>query len=57
MVGAQILVVFVVDEIVLDQMSKITEREAAERELKKDGKGYVNYIVGLLQKQAYALRQ
>ncbi len=50
MVGAQILVVFVVDEVVLDQIAKITEREAAERELKRDGKGYVNYVLGLVEK-------
>ena len=51
MLGAQILVVFVVDEVVLDQIAKITEREAAERELKEDGKGYVNYVVGLAGKE------
>ena len=51
MVGAQILVVFVVDDVVLDQIAKITEREAAERELKEDGKGYVNYVLGLAEKE------
>jgi nucleotide-binding universal stress UspA family protein len=50
MVGAQILSVFVVDEIVLDQISKITEREAVLRQLKNDGKGYVNYVVDLAAK-------
>lgn len=51
MVGAQILVVFVVDEVVLDQLAKITEREAAERELKEDGKGYVNYVLSMVEKK------
>ncbi len=50
MVGAQILVVFVVDEVVLDQLAKVTEREATERELKDDGLGYVNYVLGLAEK-------
>ena len=50
-VGAQVLTFFVVDDFVLDQMAKITEREAAERELKEDGKGYVNYIVGMATKE------
>ena len=49
-VDAQILTVFVVDEVVLDQIGKITGREAAERELKEDGKGYVNYVLGLAEK-------
>jgi len=44
-VGAQILVIFVVDEIVLDQMVKITEREIAQRELTEDGNGYVEYVL------------
>ena len=54
MVGAQILVVFVVDEVVLDQMAKITERETAQRELKEDGKGNVNYVLGMAQKENVA---
>ena len=51
---AQILVVFVVDEVVLDQMAKITEREAAERALNADGKGFVNYVQGLAEKAGVA---
>jgi nucleotide-binding universal stress UspA family protein len=51
MVGAQILVIFVVDDVVLDQIAKITNRETAERELKEDGKGYVNYVLGLAGKE------
>lgn len=50
-VGAQILVVFVVDDVVLDQISKITEREVAERALKHDGQGHVNYVIGLAEKE------
>jgi nucleotide-binding universal stress UspA family protein len=51
MIGAQIVVVFVVDDVVLDQIAKITAHEVAERELKEDGKGYVNYVVGLAGKE------
>lgn len=50
MVNAEILVVFVVDEVVLDQIGKITERESAQRELRADGKGYVNYVLGVVEK-------
>lgn len=54
MIGAQIVVVFVVDDVVLDQIAKITAHEVAERELKEDGKGYVNYVVGLAGKEGVA---
>jgi|SRR5208283_995347 nucleotide-binding universal stress UspA family protein len=50
LVGAEIMVIFVVDDVVLDQLAKVTEREAAERELKEDGQGHVNYVLGLLGK-------
>jgi len=54
MVGAQVVVIFVVDEIVLDQISKITERETVERELKEDGKGYIEYVASLAEKERVA---
>ncbi len=47
----QITVVFVIDEVVVDQFSKVTERESIERELKADGQKAVNYIVNLAEKQ------
>jgi nucleotide-binding universal stress UspA family protein len=50
-VSAQVVVVYIVDEVVLDQIAKITVREAAQRELKEDGKGYVNYVLGLAEKE------
>jgi len=51
MLGAQIMVVYVMDEIVLNQISKVTEREDVERELKKDGQRYINYILGVAEKE------
>jgi len=50
-IGAEILVVFVVDEVVLYQISKIIERETVERELNEDGKGYIKHVVSLAQKE------
>lgn len=50
MLGAQIMVVYVIDDVVLNQISKITERESTERELKNDGQRYINYILGLAEK-------
>lgn len=51
MVSAQILVVYVIDEVVLDQFAKITEKDGVEQELKTDGQRYVNYVVNLAEKQ------
>jgi nucleotide-binding universal stress UspA family protein len=51
MLGAQIMVVYVIDEVVLNQISKVTERECVERELKQDGQRCINYILGLAEKE------
>ena len=51
MLDAQVMVVYVIDEVVLDQLSKVTERENVERELKQDGQRYINYVLGLAAKE------
>ena len=51
LVSAEITVVYVIDKVVLEQVSKVTERENAEAELKQDGQQYINYIVSLAEKQ------
>ena len=51
MLDAQIMVVYVIDEIVLDQISKVTEREDVELELKQDGQQHINYVLGLAKKE------
>jgi nucleotide-binding universal stress UspA family protein len=48
---AQITVVNVLDEVVIEKFSKMTERENVERDLKNDGQRYVNYISALAQKE------
>ncbi len=48
---AQIMVVYVLDEVVIDRFTKITEREDIERELKIDGQRYINYVLGLAEKE------
>jgi nucleotide-binding universal stress UspA family protein len=50
MLSAKITVVHVIDEIVLDQVSKVTERKNVEQELKKDGQRYINYVLSLAEK-------
>ena len=51
MLGAQIMVVYVLDEVVLEQVSRASEREEVERELKNDGQRYINYVLSLAEKQ------
>jgi nucleotide-binding universal stress UspA family protein len=47
---AQITVVYVLDEVVIDRFTKLTDREDIERELKVDGEKYTNYIRTLAEK-------
>jgi nucleotide-binding universal stress UspA family protein len=47
---AQITVVYVLDEVVIDRFTNVSEREDLERELKADGQRYINYILGLAEK-------
>jgi len=51
MLDAQIIVIYVMDEVVLNQISKITEREEAERQLKQDGQRYINYVLRFARKE------
>lgn len=50
LLGAEVMVVYVIDTVVLDQAVKVTQREEVERELKQDGQRYVDYILGLAEK-------
>jgi nucleotide-binding universal stress UspA family protein len=47
---AQIIVVYVVDEIVIEQFSNSTERKAIETDLRKDGERFTNYTLRLADK-------
>ncbi len=51
MLGAEIIAVYVIDTVVLDQVVRVTQREDVERELKQDGQRYVNYILGSAEKE------
>jgi nucleotide-binding universal stress UspA family protein len=51
MLSAQILVVYVIDDVVINQISKATERDSVERELKEAGQRYLNYVLGLAEKE------
>lgn len=49
--NTEVLFVFVVDEVVMDQFAKVNSRKAIEAELKKDGERYTNYALGLAEKE------
>ncbi len=51
LVGAQVMIFYVIDTVVLDQIAKGSEREDVERELKQDGERYINYVLKLAEKQ------
>ena len=49
--GAQIMVVNVIDELVLNEISKGAFRENVEAELKADGQRYIKYVASLAEKE------
>ncbi len=51
MVDAEVVVVYVIDTVVLNQIARDLEREDVERELKEDGQRYINYILSLAGKE------
>jgi nucleotide-binding universal stress UspA family protein len=48
---AEIVVIYVVDTVVLDQVAKISKQEDLERELTRDGSRYIKYVLGLAEKE------
>ena len=48
---AQLMVAYVIDEIVIDQFSKPAERDAVAAELKNDGQRFIHYTMGLAEKE------
>jgi len=51
LVGAQIAVVYVVDEVVLDIVSKGKKREEVELELMREGQRCINLVLELAKKE------
>jgi len=51
LLDAQVMVIYVIDDVVLDQVSKVTGREEAERELKQNGQRCINYVLSLARKE------
>jgi nucleotide-binding universal stress UspA family protein len=51
LVDAQITIVYVVDEVVLDIASKRTRREDVELELRREGQRCIDYVLELAKKE------
>ncbi len=51
MLNAQIIVLYVIDDFVLEQITKDGEREVVERELRQDGQRNISYIQELAEKE------
>ncbi len=51
MLSAEVMVVYVIDTVVLDQVARLTQREDAERELRQDGERYIGYVQSLARKE------
>ena len=51
LLGAEITFVYVIDTVVLEQISKVPERETAERDLKGDGERYLHYVVDVAARE------
>jgi nucleotide-binding universal stress UspA family protein len=50
--NAQLTIIYVLDEVVIDRFTHVSEREDIEKELKEDGQRYINFILGLAEKKS-----
>jgi nucleotide-binding universal stress UspA family protein len=51
MLGAKILVIYVIDTVILAEITKGAEEEVIEKELKEKGERYLKYIIKLAEKE------
>ena len=49
--GAKIFVIYTIDTIILEQLTKDIEKKGVEKELKEKGQRYLNYVVKLAEKE------
>lgn len=49
--GAEIFVIYAIDTIILEELTKGVEEKSVEKELKEKGERYLNYIVRLAEKE------
>jgi len=51
LLGAKIFVIYAIDTVILEQLTKGEEEKSVEKELKEKGERYLNYIVRLAKKE------
>lgn len=49
--GAKIFVIYAIDTIILEELAKGLDEKEVEKELKEKGERYLNYVVGLAEKE------
>ncbi len=49
--GVEVIVVYVIDVVSLEQVAKATNRELVEREMKSDGERNLSYIKGIAENE------
>ncbi len=49
--GAEILAIYVIDTLILEEIAKGAEKEVVEKELKEKGERYLKYVTGLAEKE------
>jgi nucleotide-binding universal stress UspA family protein len=49
--GAKIIVIYAIDPIILDELARGLKEKEVEKELREKGKRYLNYVVGLAEKE------
>ena len=50
LLGAEVMVVYVIDEVVIEQVARLSQHDIVENELKNDGQRNIKYIVDSAQK-------
>jgi nucleotide-binding universal stress UspA family protein len=49
--GAEIVAIYVIDTVILEEISKGVEKEVVEKELKEKGECYLKYVAELAEKE------
>jgi nucleotide-binding universal stress UspA family protein len=49
--GAEVITIYVVDAVILEEIAKTSEKTVVERELKEKGECYLNYVTRLAEKE------
>jgi nucleotide-binding universal stress UspA family protein len=48
---AEVITIYVIDEVILEEIAKTSEKTVVERELKEKGESYLSYVTRLAEKE------